>query len=235
MDPMDVALSRPRWPTVVARGQLTPSTLVDPDAARTLIGKLNEQFEIVIVVSAPIHLSGNALVWAKAVSLVVLAVERDRASATTSPMPWRIWRGSMLRSSARSCSTTRRARSVSRRQPRRRGELRSRTPSPHRAQRPPPAPDEPARGSIPLGLRTRVFWASAAVVGYTYVGFPLLVLARSRLRPAPYRSGEITPTVTLLIAAHNEARAIGAKLDNALALDYPADRPRDRRGLGRVR
>jgi hypothetical protein len=41
--------------------------------------KLNEQFEIVIVVSAPIHLSGNALVWAKAVSLVVLAVERDRA------------------------------------------------------------------------------------------------------------------------------------------------------------
>ena len=35
---------------------------------------------------------------------------------------------------------------------------------------------------------------------------------------------DITPTVTLLIAAHNEARAIGAKLDNALALDYPADR-----------
>jgi cellulose synthase/poly-beta-1,6-N-acetylglucosamine synthase-like glycosyltransferase len=77
---------------------------------------------------------------------------------------------------------------------------------------------------IPLGLRTRVFWASAAVVGYTYVGFPLLVLVRSRLRPAPYRSTDITPTVTVLVAAHNEARAIGAKLDNALALDYPADR-----------
>lgn len=79
MDPMDVALSRPRWPAIVARGELTPSTLVDPDTARTLIGKLNEQFEIVIVVSAPIHLSGNALVWAKAVNLAVLAVERDRA------------------------------------------------------------------------------------------------------------------------------------------------------------
>ena len=78
-DIMDVALSRPRWPTVIARGQLTSSTLVDPDAARTLIEKLNEQFEIVIIASAPIHLSGNALVWAKAVSLVVLAVERDRA------------------------------------------------------------------------------------------------------------------------------------------------------------
>jgi len=79
MDPMDVALSRPRWPTVVARGALTPSTLVDPDAARALIDKLNEQFEIVVIAAAPIHLSGNALVWAKAVSVVVLAVERDRA------------------------------------------------------------------------------------------------------------------------------------------------------------
>lgn len=75
-----------------------------------------------------------------------------------------------------------------------------------------------------LGLRSRVFWASAAVVGYTYVGFPLLLLARSRLRPAPYRSADITPTVSLLVAAHNEARSIGAKLENALALDYPADR-----------
>jgi cellulose synthase/poly-beta-1,6-N-acetylglucosamine synthase-like glycosyltransferase len=77
---------------------------------------------------------------------------------------------------------------------------------------------------IRLGLRAGVFWASAAVLGYTYVGFPLLVLVRSRLRPAPYRSDDITPTVTLLVAAHNEARSIGAKLDNALALDYPADR-----------
>lgn len=77
---------------------------------------------------------------------------------------------------------------------------------------------------IPLGLRARVFWASATIVGYTYVGFPLLVLARGRLRPAPYRSADITPTVTLLVAAHNEAGAIGSKLENALALDYPADR-----------
>jgi capsular polysaccharide biosynthesis protein/MinD-like ATPase involved in chromosome partitioning or flagellar assembly len=79
MDPMDVALSRPHWPAVISRGDLAPSTLVDPDAARTLIGKLHQQFEIVIVVSAPVHLSGNALPWAKAVDHVVLAVERDRA------------------------------------------------------------------------------------------------------------------------------------------------------------
>ena len=75
-----------------------------------------------------------------------------------------------------------------------------------------------------MGLRSRLFWASAAVVGYTYVGFPLVVLVRGRLRPTPYRSADITPTVSLLVAAHNEARGIARKLENALALDYPADR-----------
>jgi cellulose synthase/poly-beta-1,6-N-acetylglucosamine synthase-like glycosyltransferase len=75
-----------------------------------------------------------------------------------------------------------------------------------------------------MGLRSRLFWASAAVVGYTYVGFPIIVLVRGRLRPAPYRAADITPTVSLLVAAHNEAGGIARKLENALALDYPADR-----------
>jgi cellulose synthase/poly-beta-1,6-N-acetylglucosamine synthase-like glycosyltransferase len=75
-----------------------------------------------------------------------------------------------------------------------------------------------------MGLRSRLFWASAAIVGYTYVGFPLVVLVRGRLRPTPYRAADITPTVSLLVAAHNEARGIARKLENALALDYPADR-----------
>jgi cellulose synthase/poly-beta-1,6-N-acetylglucosamine synthase-like glycosyltransferase len=75
-----------------------------------------------------------------------------------------------------------------------------------------------------MGMRSRLFWASAAIVGYTYVGFPLLVLVRGRLRPTPYRAADITPTVSLLVAAHNEARGIARKLENALALDYPADR-----------
>jgi Mrp family chromosome partitioning ATPase len=79
MDPMDVALTRPRWPAVIGGGAIGSSTLVDPDSARTLIEKLNEHFDIVVIASAPIHLSGHALVWAKAAGLVVLAVERDRA------------------------------------------------------------------------------------------------------------------------------------------------------------
>lgn len=74
-------------------------------------------------------------------------------------------------------------------------------------------------------MRRLLFWSSAAIVGYTYVGFPLLLLWRARMRPRPTVSptGEM-PSVSLLIAARNERSAIGEKLANSLRLDYPADR-----------
>ena len=85
-----------------------------------------------------------------------------------------------------------------------------------------------------MGLRSRLFWASAAVVGYTYVGFPLVVLVRGRLRPTPYRS-----------AGHHSDRqsARGSPQrgprDRPQARECPRPRlprrpPRHRRRLGRV-
>ncbi|MGH3027046.1 MAG: glycosyltransferase family 2 protein [Gaiellaceae bacterium] len=73
-------------------------------------------------------------------------------------------------------------------------------------------------------MRRLFFWSAAGLLAYTYVLFPLLVLLRAALRPRPYESREITPTVTLVISAHNEAASIGAKLENLLSLDYPDDR-----------
>jgi cellulose synthase/poly-beta-1,6-N-acetylglucosamine synthase-like glycosyltransferase len=73
-------------------------------------------------------------------------------------------------------------------------------------------------------MRRLLFWSAAGLLAYTYVLFPLLVLLRAALRPRPYESREITPTVTLVISAHNEAASIGAKLENLLSLDYPGDR-----------
>jgi cellulose synthase/poly-beta-1,6-N-acetylglucosamine synthase-like glycosyltransferase len=73
-------------------------------------------------------------------------------------------------------------------------------------------------------VRRLLFWSAAGLLAYTYLLFPLLVLLRAALRPRPYDSGEITPTVTLVISAHNEAASIGAKLENLLSLDYPEDR-----------
>ncbi len=69
-----------------------------------------------------------------------------------------------------------------------------------------------------------LFWAAAALVVYTYVGFPLLVVLRSRLRPRPHEVADITPPVSVVIAAHDEAASIGPRVDNLLALDYPADK-----------
>jgi cellulose synthase/poly-beta-1,6-N-acetylglucosamine synthase-like glycosyltransferase len=69
-----------------------------------------------------------------------------------------------------------------------------------------------------------VFFVASGLVGYTYVLFPGLVLLRARLRPRPHVSAPITPPVSVIVAARNEARSIGAKLENLLNLDYPQDR-----------
>ena len=67
-----------------------------------------------------------------------------------------------------------------------------------------------------------------ALIGFplaTYVGYPALVWAASILRPRPFVTDPTyRPPVTFVIAAHNEAALIGAKVRNILDLDYPPDR-----------
>ena len=69
-----------------------------------------------------------------------------------------------------------------------------------------------------------LFWSAVVAIAYTYVGYPLLVLARAAFRPRPPRSAPIVPSVSVVLAARNEATVIGPRLENLLALDYPADR-----------
>ena len=68
-----------------------------------------------------------------------------------------------------------------------------------------------------------LFWSSVAVVGSTYVGFPVVAVLRARVRPRPVRAADVTPSVSLVIAAHNEERGLGDKLRSVLDCDYPAD------------
>ncbi|HUT11659.1 MAG TPA: glycosyltransferase family 2 protein [Thermoguttaceae bacterium] len=69
-----------------------------------------------------------------------------------------------------------------------------------------------------------LFWGAMALIVYTYVLFPAAVLIRGRWFRRPYRNAEITPTVSMIVVAHNEAGSIGAKLDNLLSLEYPRDK-----------
>lgn len=69
-----------------------------------------------------------------------------------------------------------------------------------------------------------MFWGAVGTVLYTYIGFPLLIVLRGLLLRRPVRSAPITPSVSLIIAAYNEADFIVKKLDNAIQLDYPQDK-----------
>jgi cellulose synthase/poly-beta-1,6-N-acetylglucosamine synthase-like glycosyltransferase len=69
-----------------------------------------------------------------------------------------------------------------------------------------------------------VFWASFGLLGYVYVGYPLLAALRARLRPGRRIRAPIEPSVSIVVVAHDEADRIGPRIENLLALDYPADR-----------
>jgi cellulose synthase/poly-beta-1,6-N-acetylglucosamine synthase-like glycosyltransferase len=76
-----------------------------------------------------------------------------------------------------------------------------------------------------------VFWASAALIAWTQVGYALVVGALARLlAPAPKaavavqaRTNPPNQSVSLIVAAHDEQAVIAAKVVNALALDYPRE------------
>ena len=75
-----------------------------------------------------------------------------------------------------------------------------------------------------MAIALILFWGSLGLIVYTYILFPVLVYIRGKLSRRPYKVGNITPHVSLVIAAYNEAKVIGDKLENILALDYPRDR-----------
>jgi cellulose synthase/poly-beta-1,6-N-acetylglucosamine synthase-like glycosyltransferase len=66
-------------------------------------------------------------------------------------------------------------------------------------------------------------WTAAGVAFYVYAGYPLLLMALRRFARRPIARRPITPTVTVLVAAYNEADVIEAKIRNTLALDYPPE------------
>ncbi len=72
-----------------------------------------------------------------------------------------------------------------------------------------------------------VFWLSAALLVYIYAGYPLVAALRGASQPSRRIRADIKPSepsVSIVVVAHNEAERICRRIENLLALDYPADR-----------
>ena len=67
------------------------------------------------------------------------------------------------------------------------------------------------------------FWMCLAIGLYPYAGYPLCVALLRAIRPRPVRAAPITPRVTVVISAYNEAAHIEATVGNKLDQDYPCE------------
>jgi cellulose synthase/poly-beta-1,6-N-acetylglucosamine synthase-like glycosyltransferase len=66
-----------------------------------------------------------------------------------------------------------------------------------------------------------LFWASLAAILWTHAGYPVAAALLAKIRTRHVRTADVTPSVTVIIPAHDEEDVIAARLDNLLALDYP--------------
>jgi len=69
-----------------------------------------------------------------------------------------------------------------------------------------------------------VFWLSFFIVFYVYLGYPAVLLIWKRVGARPVHKRYWEPTVSIVIAAHNEKERIEKKLRNCLSLRYPKDK-----------
>jgi cellulose synthase/poly-beta-1,6-N-acetylglucosamine synthase-like glycosyltransferase len=69
-----------------------------------------------------------------------------------------------------------------------------------------------------------LFWISAGFAVYVYIGYPVLLWGLQAVFRSSPRKQSIEPSVSLLVAAYNEAAVMADKIRNSLGLDYPADK-----------
>jgi cellulose synthase/poly-beta-1,6-N-acetylglucosamine synthase-like glycosyltransferase len=68
-----------------------------------------------------------------------------------------------------------------------------------------------------------LFWASAAALAWTHLAYPAAMAALARIASRPALTEDVVPTVAVIVAAYNEEAVIARRIENLLALDYPAE------------
>ena len=70
-----------------------------------------------------------------------------------------------------------------------------------------------------------LFWGSLGAIAWTHVGYPAAAGIAALIRPRPVRKTPTAePSVSLIVAAHDEEPVIERRLYNLLALDYPKEK-----------
>lgn len=71
---------------------------------------------------------------------------------------------------------------------------------------------------------TYLFWFALFTLVYAFFGYPVGIrLAARWFGKQPARDDTMTPSVSILLSVYNEEQVIRQKIENFLALDYPAD------------
>ena len=73
-------------------------------------------------------------------------------------------------------------------------------------------------------LLKAAFWTSLGAIVWTHGGYPVAAAVGARLRRRPVRKDDVEPSVSVVVAAHDEEAVIERRLRNLLELDYPPDR-----------
>jgi glycosyltransferase involved in cell wall biosynthesis len=76
-----------------------------------------------------------------------------------------------------------------------------------------------------VAVAKTLFWGSLGALAWTHVGYPVAAGLLARARPRRVAKDEAyEPSVSVIVAAHNEEDVIERRLENLLQLDYPADK-----------
>ena len=75
-----------------------------------------------------------------------------------------------------------------------------------------------------VGAAKIVFWLAMFLLFYVYAGYPLLLALIGMFVGRRRAEAGYTPRISVLIAAYNEEEAIERKIQQTLALEYPADK-----------
>src|SRR6185437_8003419 len=97
-------------------------------------------------------------------------------------------------------------------------------PSPAARSAPVSDPGVRRRTRIVSGIVYAIYWMCLLMLAYIFAGYPLGILSLSRLLPRRICKLPFMPTVTVMMAVHDGAGLIQAKLANLLELDYPGAR-----------